>query len=72
MAKCYRCGTSLPDGGISTRVMKGDGGRRKNGYVLMCAACSANTNSSNAVVAIIAFIAMGVLALIFFALGVKS
>jgi hypothetical protein len=66
MAKCYRCGCSLPPGtAISTKVLKGFKGRRKNGYVLMCAPCSQATHEDNKSIAIWALVGMAILAAIF-------
>lgn len=66
MATCYNCGCSLPPGtAVRTRVLKGHEGRKKSGYVLMCAACSKTTHESNLVVAVIVFVVMAVTAVIF-------
>jgi hypothetical protein len=66
MATCYKCRCSLPAGtGVRTKVLAGYNNRRKNGYVLMCSACSTSTNQGNLVVGLIGLALMGVLAAIF-------
>lgn len=65
MAKCYNCGCTLPAGtAVKTRVLKGHNGRKKDGYVLMCAACSKATNDQNAVVLGLALVGMVVVTII--------
>ena len=67
MATCYNCGCTLPPGtAVRTRVLKGHAGRRKSGYVVMCAACSKATEGNNKAVAITGIVVIVVLGLVFY------
>lgn len=65
MAICQKCRCALPAGsGVPTRVMRGYGGRRHAGTVLMCASCSNAAGSDQKVAAIIVLVIMGLVGLV--------
>lgn len=67
MARCSNCGASVPDGRLTRqRVLKGHNGRRKNGYLLMCANCASTTQENNMWVAgiVLAIMVIGAIVVI--------
>ena len=68
---CYSCRRSVPRHElISQQMFRGARGRRHSGYVLMCSDCAVEQQSENRTVAIVAVVGMGLVFLLFWAVGV--
>lgn len=65
MSICHRCRCALPAGsGVPTRLMRGHGGRRHAGTVLMCQSCSSAAGSEQKTVAVIVLVVLAVIGLV--------
>ena len=68
---CYGCRQQVPRHElVRQQLLRGHGGRRHTGYVLMCSNCAAQQQSENRSVAMVVLLVLGLLTLLFVALGI--